>query len=88
MELSNREAWAALHGMFFGALFLLAFAGGLAGLWSLRPEWVMANGLQERMLRLKVGVTAMAITAWVTVVLAPGSCTPGTGPNRRRGPQA
>jgi len=68
MELSNREAWAALHGMFFGALFLLAFAGGLAGLWSLRPEWITAHGLQERMMRLKVGVTAMAVIAWVTVV--------------------
>jgi hypothetical protein len=54
--------------MFFGALFLLAFAGGLAGLWSLRPEWITAHGLQERMMRLKVGVTAMAVIAWVTVV--------------------
>ena len=43
MELSNRETWATLHGMVFGALFLLAFAGGLAGLWSLRPEWVTVN---------------------------------------------
>ena len=68
MDLTNRETWTALHGMIFGALFLLAFAGGLAGLWSLRPEWVTVNGLQERMMRLKVGVTAMAVVAWVTVV--------------------
>src|SRR5574341_1846996 len=65
MELSNRETWAALHGIIFGGLFLLAFAGGLAGLWSLRPEWVTVNGLQERMNRLKVGVTTMAVVAWV-----------------------
>ena len=68
MELSNRETWATLHGMVFGALFLLAFAGGLAGLWSLRPEWVTVNGLQERMTRLRLGVTTMAIVAWVTVI--------------------
>ena len=68
MDLTDRETWTALHGMIFGALFLLAFAGGLAGLWSLRPEWITVNGLQERMLRLKVGVTSMAIVAWVTVV--------------------
>jgi len=68
MELSNRETWAALHGMVFGAIFLLAFAGGLAGLWSLRPEWVTAEGLKERMFRLRVGVTTMAVVAWVTVV--------------------
>lgn len=68
MDLTNRETWTALHGMVFGALFLLGFAGGLAGLWSLRPEWVTVNGLQERMLRLKVGVAGMAVVAWVTVV--------------------
>ncbi len=68
MELTDREMWTALHGMFFGAVFLLAFAGGFAGLWSLRPEWVTVNGLRERLLRLKVGVTTMAIIAWVTVV--------------------
>jgi hypothetical protein len=68
MDLTNRETWAALHGMVFGALFLLAFAGGLAGLWSLRPEWVTAHGLQERMTRLQVGVVGMAVVAWVTVV--------------------
>ncbi len=68
MDLTNRETWAALHGMVFGAIFLLAFAGGLAGLWSLRPEWVTVNGLRERMFRLKLGVTTMAVVAWVTVI--------------------
>ncbi|MEX2247809.1 MAG: hypothetical protein WEC75_14115 [Dehalococcoidia bacterium] len=68
MELTNRETWTALHGMIFGAAFLLAFAGGLAGLWSLTPAWVTRAGLRERMLRLKVGVTSMALIAWVTVV--------------------
>ena len=68
MDLTDRETWTALHGMVFGALFLLAFGGGLAGLWSLRPEWVTVNGLQERMLRLKAGVAGMAVVAWITVV--------------------
>ncbi len=68
MDLTNRETWAALHGMVLGAIFLLAFAGGLAGLWSLRPEWVTVHGLQERMFRLKAGVVTMAVVAWVTVV--------------------
>jgi hypothetical protein len=68
MDLTNRETWTALHGMLFGALFLLAFAGGMAGLWSLRPEWVTVNGLQERMTRLRLGVTSMAVIAWLTVI--------------------
>ena len=31
MSLTFREVWTSAHGMIFGALFLLAFAGGLAG---------------------------------------------------------
>jgi hypothetical protein len=68
MEISAREAWTVLHGMLFGAAFLLAFAGGLAGLYSLRPEWVTVAGLQERMTRMKIGLWAMAAIAWATVI--------------------
>jgi hypothetical protein len=37
MELTTREWWGLIHGMIFGSLFLLAFAGGLAELFALRP---------------------------------------------------
>lgn len=67
MELTDREFWTVLHGLVFGTIFLLAFAGGLAGLWSLRPELVTTAGLRERMTRLYVGLWSMAIIAWVTV---------------------
>jgi hypothetical protein len=49
-------------------LFLLAFAGGLAGLYSLRPEWVTVAGIQERVRRLMAGTWVMALIAWVTVI--------------------
>ena len=68
MEISNRELWTVIHGMGFGALFLLAFAGGLAGLYSLRPEWVTVQGIKERLLRLNAGMWAMAAIAWSTVL--------------------
>ncbi|MBI3241522.1 MAG: hypothetical protein HYZ49_04430 [Chloroflexi bacterium] len=68
MEISIRESWTVLHGMMFGAAFLLAFAGGLAGLYSLRPEWVTVEGIKERMFRLKAGLWGMAIIAWATVI--------------------
>jgi hypothetical protein len=68
MELSNREFWTFIHGMILGSLFLLAFTGGLAGLYSFRTEWVTATGLRERMTRLRWGITAMAIIAWATVL--------------------
>ena len=68
MEITAREGWTIVHGMGFGAIFLLAFAGGLAGLYSLRPEWVTASGIQERLTRLKAGLWTMAAVVWATVL--------------------
>src|SRR6266498_4646949 len=68
MELTNRELWGLIHGMGFGATFLLAFAGGLAGLYSLRPELLTVSGLKERLPRLEIGTTLMALAAWATVI--------------------
>ena len=68
MSLTTREFWVVIHGMGLGAIFLLAFAGGLAGLWSLRPEWVTAAGLEERLRRLIAGTWIMAVMAWLTVI--------------------
>ena len=68
MNLTDRETLAALHGMVFGALFLLAFAGGFAGLYSLRPALLTNQGLVERSRRLIAGTWSMAIVAWLTVI--------------------
>ena len=68
MEISMKEGWTVLHGMLFGAVFLLAFAGGLAGMYSLRPEWVTVEGVKERLFRMKAGMWSMAIIAWATVI--------------------
>jgi hypothetical protein len=67
MSLTGREFWAIVHGLILGSAFLLAFAGGLAGLYSLRPEWVTVTGVRERMHRLMAGTWIMAIIAWLTV---------------------
>jgi hypothetical protein len=68
MTMTEREFWTVLHGMVFGAVFLLAFAGGFAGLWSLTPELVTGVGVRERMKRLAIGMWTMAVMAWLTVV--------------------
>ncbi len=68
MHLTGREWWAVVHGMGLGALFLLAFAGGLAGLYSLRPGLLTEQGIVERTRRLKIGTWGMAIVAWLTVI--------------------
>jgi hypothetical protein len=51
-----------------GALFLLGFAGGLEGLYSLRPQLLSAEGIRDRSRRLRVGVVTMAVAAWGTVL--------------------
>jgi hypothetical protein len=68
MELTSRETWTVIHGLVLGTVFLLAFAGGLAGLWSLRPGLVTTAGVKERMTRLYYGTSAMAVVAWATVI--------------------
>lgn len=68
MELTLRETWTVIHGMVLGAAFLLAFAGGLAGLYSLRPEFMTVSGLRERIPRLEIGTWVMALVAWLTVL--------------------
>jgi hypothetical protein len=68
MELTPREIWTVLHGMVFGAVFLLAFGGGLADLYSLRPQLVTPPGVNERVRRLRIGMWAMAAIAWITVI--------------------
>jgi hypothetical protein len=68
MILTARETWGLIHGMILGALFLLFFAGGLAGLYLLRPEWVMLEGFREHLRRLNASIWLMAVVAWLTVL--------------------
>lgn len=68
MVMTAKEIWTLIHGMGFGALFLLGFAGGLAGLYSLQPNLVTTAGIKERVTRLTAGTWMMAIAAWGTVI--------------------
>jgi NADH:ubiquinone oxidoreductase subunit 6 (subunit J) len=68
MELTSREVWALVHGVVAGTIFLLAFAGGVAGLWSFRAGLVTPEGIRERLRRLWIGTWGMALIAWVTVI--------------------
>jgi hypothetical protein len=69
LDLTNREFWALVHGIALGGAFLLAFAGGLAGFYSLRPELVTPAGVTDRVRRLSIGTTAMAALLWLTVIV-------------------
>lgn len=68
MEISYREFWTVLHGMIFGAIYLLAFGGALAGFYSLKPELITQIGVTERIHRMKIGLWTMSIIAWITVI--------------------
>jgi lipopolysaccharide export LptBFGC system permease protein LptF len=68
MELTERELYTVFHGLVLGTLFLLAFGGGLAWLWSLRERLITAEGIQERTPRLLLGTSVMAVVAWLTVI--------------------
>lgn len=68
MEFTDRELWTVLHGLVLGTLFLLAFGGGLAGLYSLQARYLTDEGIAERTARLLIGSWGMAIIAWLTVI--------------------
>jgi hypothetical protein len=68
MEFTDREIWTVGHGLVLGTLFLLAFGGGLAGLYSLNTRYLTEEGVAERTPRLLIGSLVMAIVAWLTVI--------------------
>jgi hypothetical protein len=67
MEISTRDLWTVLHGMGFGALFMLAFSGALAELYRLSaPRTALQVSEREQNL-LNLYLVAMVVLAWLTV---------------------
>src|SRR5690348_17894201 len=67
MEISTRDLWTVLHGMGFGALFMLAFSGALAELYRLAAPGVAAQPSQREKTLLDFYLLAMVVLAWLTV---------------------
>jgi hypothetical protein len=63
LTVTFREGWTALHGTLFSAALLLAFAGGLAGLYNQSPEWSDAQGIKKRIVQLKAVMWGTALVA-------------------------
>lgn len=68
MSMTFREVVAAIHGV-LGFVFLLAFAGGMVGLWGLRPEYATLAGTRALVRRLIAGTWVMALAVWATLIL-------------------
>ena len=68
MEVTTRDLLTELHGMGFGALFMLAFSGALAELYRLSAAGpAVRPSLREQSL-LNLYLIAMVVLAWLTVL--------------------
>lgn len=68
MEISVRDLLTALHGVGFGALFMMAFSGAIGelhGAWSSSSQ---ANPDQRGQTMLRIYLVGMVALAWLTVV--------------------
>ena len=68
MEITVRDLVTVLHGMGFGALFMLAFSGALAELYRLSVPAAPAPAGGRGQTLLGVYLIAMVILAWLTVL--------------------
>ncbi|AOJ04256.1 hypothetical protein WS70_20575 [Burkholderia mayonis] len=67
MEISLRDLLTVLHGMGFGALFMLAFSGALAELYRMSAPGAPAVPTPREHRLLMIYLSAMVILAWATV---------------------
>lgn len=68
MEITYRDLWTVLHGMGFGALFMLAFSGAVAELYRMSaPGAPSVPGSREQRL-LQLYLAAMVVLAWAAVI--------------------
>jgi hypothetical protein len=68
MEMTTRGFWTLIHGMGFGALYLLAGSGAIAALYVLYSTDSQSQSFQSRDRFLTFYLSAMAALAWLTVL--------------------
>jgi len=68
MEITVRGLWTLIHGMGFGALYLLACSGALVELWRRYAPGDLSPIREQDEHFLCVWLTAMAALAWLTVL--------------------
>ena len=68
MEISLRDLLTVLHGMGFGALFMLAFAGAVAELYRMSASTVAVAPSRREQTLLQWYLVAMVVLAWATVL--------------------
>lgn len=69
MEITTRALWTMIHGMGFGALYLLACSGAIVELYRFTNSTIPAEPAPGQERFLKIYLAAMAVIAWVAVLL-------------------
>jgi len=67
MEITTHDLMTVLHGMGFGALFMLAFSGALAELYRISAPGVSSAMSTREQSLLSFYLMAMVVLAWLTV---------------------
>jgi hypothetical protein len=67
MEISTHDFWTVLHGMGFGALFMLAFSGALAELYRMSTPSGSIQPSSDGQTLLTLYLAVMVVLAWLTV---------------------
>ena len=68
MEISMRDLWTVLHGMGFGALFMLAFSGAIAELVRMSTPGAPVIPSPKDQIMLRFYLIGMVVLAWATVL--------------------
>ncbi len=68
MEITTRDLMTVLHGMGFGALFMLAFSGALAELYRMSATPGPAPRSERGQSLLGIYLIVMVVLAWLTVL--------------------
>lgn len=68
MEITSRGLWTLIHGMGFGALFLLAGSGALVQLYRRSASAVVDSAASHDDLFLRIYLVVMAALAWFAVL--------------------
>jgi hypothetical protein len=68
MEITTRALWTLVHGMGFGALYLLACSGALVGLYQFTTSFQASESTLGRERFLRGYLIAMVVLAWAAVL--------------------
>jgi len=68
MEITTRSLWTLIHGMGFGALYLLACSGMLVELYRLTSPSKPSDPTPAQQRFLKIYLITMVVLAWAAVL--------------------